>query len=187
MNFYSDSTYWSTLHNIAMMSNDAIYNEIYKTYSEIQDVQVPCIQEPIECDPILPTEPATRSRNVAKESRKRRAKPAGQDKRWSPPEKIKTTKGSPADQKAKKIAMDIKRQRKWHEPFLAEPLCHDLVIHNKKPEEFSTPIQVRVRKPIYDKPCGGVVANYCVSKWPTCSTGMTTIYIAPRWPLISPH
>ena len=185
MNFYSDSTYWSTLHNIAMMSNDIIYNEIYKIYSETEDVQVPYnkVQEPIECDPILPTEPVTRSRNVGKESRKRRAKPSGQDKRWSPPEKIKTTKGSPADQKAKKIAMDIKRQRKWHEPFLAEPICHDLVIHNKKKTEWIPPAKVRVRHPIYDKPCGGVVANYCNSKWPTCPNQGITTYIAPRWPV----
>jgi hypothetical protein len=173
MDFNTESTYWSTLYNISEMDNDTRLTKIYKIYSEIQDDKLPC--EPIECDPVLPTEPTARRRKLAKEARKSRAKPAGQDKRWSPQEKTKITKGSPADQKAKKIAMDIKRQRKWIEPFLAEPICHDLVIHNNK--------KVRVRSPIYDKPCGGVVANYCNSKWPTCpNQGMTTIYIAPRWP-----
>jgi hypothetical protein len=165
------STYWQTLYDVEHENEMARIEAHYTTL-------------PMSEEKSLPVEPATRARNVAKQSRKLRANPAGQDKRWSPPEKIKTTKGSPADQKAKKLAMDIKRQRKWIEPFLAEPICHDLVIHNKKKEEWIPPKKVRVCKPIYDKPCGGVVANYCNSKWPSMpNQGMTTIYIAPRWPL----
>ena len=182
MNFNTDSTYWSTLYNISEMNKDKEMADMYKIYAADQHEKVPC--EPTEYDLCLPSEPDGRRRTLAKEARKRRANPAGQDKRWSPQEKTKITKGSPADQKAKKIAMDIKRQRKWHDPFLAEPICHDLVIHNKKQEEWIAPKKVRVRSPIYDKPCGGVFANYCKSKWPTCETGMTTIYIAPRWPLV---
>ena len=151
----------------------------------IKDLFMASYKEPtLESDD--PIAPLPRQRKMAKDVRKSRASPSGEDKRWTPPEKIKTIKGSPADQKAKKIAMDIKRQRKWIEPFLAEPLCHDLVIHNKKKPEWIPPKKVRVRKPIYDKPCGGVVANYCINKWPTCpSQSMTDIYIAPRWPIFN--
>jgi hypothetical protein len=182
------STYWQTLYNVSDPFHlDKIEYGMLAQHTKEKVEESACdYTEKCQCEKCLPTEPATRSRNVGKESRKRRARPVGQDKRWSPPEKIKTTKGSPADQKAKKIAMDIKRQRKWIEPFLAEPLCHDLVIHNKKKPEWIPPKKVRVRKPIYDKPCGGVVANYCINKWPTCpSQSMTDIYIAPRWPIFN--
>ena len=171
MNFNAESTYWSTLYNISEMVKDNEMANMYKIYTTDQPEKIPF--ETTESDLCLPSEPSIRRRKLAKESRKLRAKPAGQDTRWSPPEKIKITKGSPADQKAKKIAMDIKRQRKWIEPLLDEPICHNLVIHNTK----------KVRAQIYDKPCGGVVANYCNSKWPTLPNQcMTTIYIAPRWP-----
>ena len=108
-----------------------------------------------------------RRKKIPRESRKKRAHPVGQDKRWNPDEITVTKKGSPADQKAWRN----KRKHVWREAFTPEEV--DVYEENKPP---------KIRKPVYDKPCQGPPANYCKSKWPECP-GAKRMYVTPKWPV----
>ena len=108
-----------------------------------------------------------RRKKVPRESRKKRAHPVGQDKRWNPAEITVTKKGSPADQKAWRN----KCKRVWREAFVEEEI--DVYAENKP---------AKVRTPVYDKPCQSPHANYCNSKWPDCP-GIKRVYVTPKWPV----
>ena len=137
--------------------------------TETYNTSIICITDsPVEEDTQDYTT-TTRRKTVHKKYRvQRKSQPEGL--RWQPAEKVIHVRGSPADRKAKDLAMRVKRERKWVDPFLPE-------------ETEDAPIKVRTpRSPIYDKPCAGVIANYGISKWPTCPE-LERKYIAPKWPV----
>lgn len=73
-----------------------------------------------DCTAEYPTEPDVRSKKAQPAYRPQRATPRGNGYRWRSVEKTTTTWGSPADKKRKQIAMRVKRDRKWHDPFLSD-------------------------------------------------------------------
>ena len=107
-----------------------------------------------------------RRKKVPCKSRKKRAHPVGEDKRWNPEENTVTKKGSPADQKA------WRNKRIWRQAFVVEEI--DVYEETAK--------AAKVKKPVYDKPCQGPPAEYCRSKWPECP-GVKRVYVTPKWPV----